>query len=110
MQTLEIQQQSIVRSDSAPLSNVTSSLCTPTNVAVASREDVSGVAMQKLELCFRKAETYEEMVTVLNISMDRLLTQINEIDNQRRRESESREAQERKIQVSLVIEMRQTVG
>ena len=46
------------------------------------------------------------MAMVLNISLDRLLTQINEIDNQRRKESESREAQERKIQVGVVIDLK----
>ena len=110
MQTLESQQQFIVRSDSTPLSNATSLSSPPTAVAVTSREDVSGVAMKKLELCFRKAEAYEGMAMVLNTSLDRLLTQVTEIDNQRRRESELRESQERKIQVSVVIEVRQRVG
>ena len=72
----------------------------PTDAATP-REYVSDMAIKKLELCFRKAETYEGMAMVLNISLDRLLTQVTEIDNQRRRESESREAQERKIQVRV---------
>ena len=61
------------------------------------------MALRKLELCYRKAETYEGMAMVLNVSLDRLLTQVTEIDNQRRRESESREAQERKIQVGAGV-------
>ena len=68
------------------------------------------MAMRKIELCFRKAETYEGIAMVLNVSLDRLLTQVTEIDNQRRRESESREAQERKIQVSASVVTRQMVG
>ena len=106
MQTLESQQQLIVRSDSTPLLNASSLSFPPTTVAVASKEDVSGMVMKKLELCLRKADKYEEMVMVLNVSLDRLLTQINEIDNQRRKESESREAQERKIQVGVVIDLK----
>lgn len=106
MQTLESQQQLIVRSDSTPLLNASLSSFPPTTVAVASKEDVSGMVMKKLELCLRKADKYEEMAMVLNVSLDRLLTQINEIDNQRRKESESREAQERKIQVGVVIDLK----
>ena len=60
-------------------------------------------------MCLRKADKYEEMAMVLNVSLDRLLSQINEIDNQRRKESELREAQEKKIQVSVVIEVRRRV-
>ena len=56
--------------------------------------------MKKLELCNRKAETYEGMAMVLNVSFDRLLNQVTQIDNQRRRENETRDAQDRKIQVS----------
>ena len=56
--------------------------------------------VRKLDLCYRKAETYEGMAMVLNVSFDRLLNQVTEIDTQRRRENETREAQERKIQVS----------
>ena len=99
MQTLESQQQFIVRSDSTPLSNATSLSSPPTTAAVTLKEDVSGMALKKLELCFRKAETYEGMAMVLNVSLDRLLNQVTEFDNQRRRGEESREAQERKIQV-----------
>ena len=61
------------------------------------------MALRKLELCYRKAETYEGMAMVLNVSLDRLLTQVTEIDSQRRRESETREAQERKIQVGVDV-------
>ena len=57
-------------------------------------------------MCLRKADKYEEMAIVLNVSLDRLLSQINEIDNQRRKESELREAQEKKIQVSVVVEVK----
>ena len=129
LRTLESQQRLVVRADSAPSSNATTnSLPMPSSstgfsfnnggsasstssspsrpaAAAAPREDVSGMAMRKLELCFRKAEMYEGMAMVLNVSLDRLLTQVTEIDNQRRRESESREAQERKIQVGVSIEV-----
>ena len=57
--------------------------------------------MRKLDLCYRKAESYEGMAMVLNVSFDRLLNQVTEIDNQRRRENEARDAQERKIQVNI---------
>ena len=40
------------------------------------------------------------MAMVLNVSFDRLLNQVTQIDNQRRRENETRDAQDRKIQVS----------
>ena len=55
---------------------------------------------RKLELCYRKAETYEGMAMVLNVSFDRLLNQVTEIDIQRRKEKEMCEAQEKRIQVS----------
>ena len=132
LRTLENQQQLVVRSHSAP-SNATTTLpmpSLPTGLSLNKREsasstsllpsslaptatsgeDISGMAMQKIELCFRKAETYEGIAMVLNVSLDRLLTQVTEIDNQRRRESESREAQERKIQVSASVVTRQMVG
>ena len=121
LEHLESQQQFVDRSHSAPANATTalpmpllstgfsfdnrgSALSTslspsPLAPAATSREDVSGIAMRKLELCFRKAETYEGMAMVLNVSLDRLLTQVTEIDNQRKRESQSRETQERKIQV-----------
>ena len=54
---------------------------------------------RKLELCYRKAETYEGMAMVLNVSFDRLLNQVTEIDIQRRKEKEMCEAQEKRIQV-----------
>ena len=56
---------------------------------------------RKLELCSRKAETYEGMAMVLNVSFDRLLNQVTEIDIQRRKEKEMCEAQEKRIQVSF---------
>ena len=56
--------------------------------------------MRKMELCFRKTETYEGMAMVLNVSLNRLLTQVTEIDTSRRRERDSIESRERKIQVN----------
>ena len=120
MRTLESERR-FVRADSAPKSPSTSaaalhqqmasssgfalSPATPPRVTVdaATAENSNATAMRKLELCFRKAETYEGMAMVLNVSLDRLLTQVTEIDTQRRRESETREAQERKIQVSSIF-------
>ena len=128
--TLESKHRAIVRSESAPLLSATilhsvpspfigitfntegssfSKRSSPSQPIVASnattaiqREEISEMAMRKLELCFRKAETYEGIAMVLNVSLDRLLSQVTEIDNQRRRDGESREAQERKIQASLL--------
>ena len=128
LQTLEKQQQLEIQSISisAPSSNATTTpllmpsssmgcsnnkgsrsliFSSPLQLAPTAipRGDVSGMAMRKLELCFRKAETYEGMAMVLNVSLDRLLTQVTEIDSQRRRESETREAQEKKIQVGVDV-------
>ena len=64
---------------------------------------MNSTAMRKLELCFRKAETYEGMAMVLNVSLDRLLSQVTEMDNQRRTESEAVETQRRKISVRKVV-------
>ena len=125
LQSLESQQQYVDRSHSGP-SNATTTLLRPSSSSglpfnnresdsstsslssqltptVTTREDISSMALRKLELCYRKAETYEGMAMVLNVSLDRLLTQVTEIDSQRRRESESREAQERKIQVGAGV-------
>ena len=73
----------------------------PPQSNVVLTENTSATALRKLELCYRKAETYEGMAMVLNVSFDRLLNQVTEIDNQRRSENETRNAQERKIQVSF---------
>ena len=117
LRTLESERR-FVRADSAPKSPSTSAAALQQQMALSSgfafspatppratadassAENANATAMRKLELCFRKAETYEGMAMVLNVSLDRLLTQVTEIDTQRRRESETREAQERKIQVS----------
>ena len=73
----------------------------PPQSNVVLTKNTSATALRKLELCYRKAETYEGMAMVLNVSFDRLLNQVTEIDNQRRSENETRNAQERKIQVSF---------
>ena len=70
---------------------------------VARSDSVATTTMKKLEICFQKTEKYEGIAMVLNRSLEKLLTQVKEIDNQRRRESESREAQERKIQVGVFL-------
>ena len=55
-------------------------------------------ARRKLELCYQNAKTFEGMVMALNNSFDRLLSQVTEIDTQRRKENEERETQARKIE------------
>ena len=75
----------------------------PAASSASPREEMNSTAMRKLELCFRKAETYEGMAMVLNVSLDRLLSQVTEMDNQRRTESEAVETQRRKISVSKVV-------
>ena len=83
-----------------------SSSSSPPQSNVVLTENTSATALRKLELCYRKAETYEGMAMVLNVSFDRLLNQVTEIDNQRRSEIETRDAQERKIQVSFFPQIR----
>ena len=75
----------------------------PAASSASPREEMNSTAMRKLELCFRKAETYEGMAMVLNVSLDRLLSQVTEMDNQRRTESEAVETQRRKISVRKVV-------
>ena len=70
----------------------------PPQLSLESNENTAATAMRKLELCYRKAETYEGMTMVLNISLDRLLNQVAKIDIQRRKENETLNLQARKIQ------------
>ena len=53
--------------------------------------------LRKLELGSNKIDMYEGMAMVLNASLDRLLVQVNEIDNQRKGQSERQETQEKRI-------------
>ena len=87
--------------DVQPLSNQKRP-CESQQLVVRS-DSVAATTMKKLEICFQKTEKYEGIAMVLNRSLEKLLTQVNEIDNQRRRESESREAQGRKIQVGVFL-------
>ena len=70
--------------------------------SISSDESSISQLTRKMDLCNRKMETYEGIAMVLNVSFDRLLNQVTEIDHQRRREKEYAEAQEKKIQVGLI--------
>ena len=74
-------------------------LLLPYKSTTSLQDDLNSNAKRKLELCFQKSEMYESMAIILNIALDRLLSQVKEIDNQRRREGETLESLQRKIQV-----------
>ena len=81
----------------------TETLLLPFKSTASLQDDLNSNAKRKLELCFQKSEMYESMAMVLNVSLDRLLSQVQEINNQRQRESETLKALQRKIQVGLFL-------
>lgn len=54
--------------------------------------------VKKMEVTFKKAESFEVMVSVVNNSVENILTQVNEINLQRNSEREHLETQDRKVQ------------